>query len=81
MAHQVTTTAQPVAGVSGISHRLFVQGIDGALAVNFTGSPRLATAVNGQVPASLLRWRAGDLISVHLLPNELSVAVGLRVWL
>ena len=36
----------------------------GALPVNYTGRPRIATAVNGQVPAPLLRWREGDMVSV-----------------
>ena len=34
------------------------------LEVNFTGAKRTATAVNGQVPGPLLRWRAGDRKSV-----------------
>jgi len=38
----------------------------GTAAVNFTGRPRLATAVNGQVPAPLLLWREGDLIRVRV---------------
>ena len=48
----------------------------GELPVNFTGRPRLATAVNGQVPAPLLRWREGDLISVRVrnrLPARTSI--------
>jgi len=38
----------------------------GSMAVNFTGRPRVATAVNGQVPAPLLRWREGDLVRVRV---------------
>lgn len=38
----------------------------GALPVNFTGKPRLATVVNGQLPAPLLRWREGDLITLRV---------------
>jgi FtsP/CotA-like multicopper oxidase with cupredoxin domain len=47
-----------------------------SLAVNFTGHARLATAVNGQIPAPLLRWREGDLIRVRVrnrLPVPTSV--------
>jgi CopA family copper-resistance protein len=40
--------------------------------VNYTGASRIATAVNGQVPAPLLRWRQGDVITVHVM-NRLSV--------
>jgi FtsP/CotA-like multicopper oxidase with cupredoxin domain len=32
--------------------------------VNYTGSERLATAVNGSVPAPILRWKEGD--RVHM---------------
>jgi FtsP/CotA-like multicopper oxidase with cupredoxin domain len=38
----------------------------GALPVNFTGQQRIATAVNGQVPAPLLRWREGDTITLRV---------------
>ncbi len=36
------------------------------LPVNFTGKPRTATVVNGQVPAPLLRWREGDTITLRV---------------
>ena len=61
--------------------------------VNFTGTPRPATTVNGQIPAPLLRWREGDRItlrvtnrmpvssSIHwhgiLLPNRMDGVPGL----
>ena len=41
--------------------------------VNFTGTPRMATTVNGQVPAPLLRWREGDRITLRVT-NRMSVA-------
>jgi CopA family copper-resistance protein len=44
----------------------------GATRVNFTGSERVATVVNGQVPAPLLRWREGDTITLRV-SNALSV--------
>ena len=44
----------------------------GTLPVNFTGRPRLATVVNGQLPAPLLRWRQGDLITLRV-SNRLPV--------
>ena len=43
----------------------------GALAVNFTGQPGMATAVNGRLPAPLLRWREGDAITLRV-SNRLS---------
>jgi CopA family copper-resistance protein len=38
----------------------------GALPVNFTGEPGIATAVNGRLPAPLLRWREGDTITLRV---------------
>jgi FtsP/CotA-like multicopper oxidase with cupredoxin domain len=49
----------------------------GSMAVNFTGWPRIATAVNGQVPAPLLRWREGDLICVRVR-NRLGVRTSIH---
>jgi CopA family copper-resistance protein len=48
----------------------------GALAVNFTGQPGIATAVNGRLPGPLLRWREGDTITLRVsnrLPNPSSI--------
>ena len=39
------------------------------LPVNFTGSPRRAVAVNGQVPAPLLRMRQGDTVTIRVTNN------------
>lgn len=38
----------------------------GATQVNFTGSERVGTVVNGQIPAPLLRWREGDTITLRV---------------
>ena len=34
--------------------------------VNFTGNPRLATTVNGSIPAPILRWREGDTVTIRV---------------
>ena len=34
--------------------------------VNFTGVPRMATTVNGSIPAPTLRWREGDTVTLHV---------------
>ena len=39
------------------------------LPVNFTGRNRLATAINGSVPAPILRWREGDRVSLKVTNN------------
>src|SRR5690348_8351093 len=48
----------------------------GTRQVNFTGSSRLATVVNGQLPAPLLYWRQGDSVTIHVtnrLPAPTSI--------
>ena len=40
-------------------------------AVNFTGTPRMATTVNGSIPAPTLRWREGDTVTLRV-HNRLS---------
>lgn len=39
--------------------------------VNFTGSPRMATVVNGMIPAPTLQFREGDDVTIHV-KNALS---------
>ncbi|MCK9513508.1 MAG: copper resistance system multicopper oxidase [Pigmentiphaga sp.] len=34
--------------------------------VNFTGSPRVATTINGSLPAPTLRWREGDTVTIRV---------------
>jgi len=48
--------------LSGTEFRLDI----GAAPVNFTGTPRMATAVNGQVPAPILYWREGDTVTLRV---------------
>jgi CopA family copper-resistance protein len=43
----------------------------GAVPINVTGRPRIATAVNGSVPAPILRWREGDTVTLAVT-NRLS---------
>ncbi|MGB0712587.1 MAG: copper resistance system multicopper oxidase [Gammaproteobacteria bacterium] len=40
--------------------------------VNFTGSPAVATTINGSVPAPVLRWREGDTVTLRVT-NRLPV--------
>lgn len=35
-------------------------------AVNFTGTPRIGTTVNGSLPAPILRWREGDRVTLRV---------------
>jgi CopA family copper-resistance protein len=63
--------AQPAEGrpvLAGTDFRLDI----GELPVDFTGRRRLATVVNGQLPAPLLRWRQGDTVTLRV-NNHLAV--------
>ncbi|MBI3569824.1 MAG: copper resistance system multicopper oxidase [Gammaproteobacteria bacterium] len=40
--------------------------------VNFTGRSRLATTINGSIPAPILRWRMGDTVTIRVA-NRLAV--------
>lgn len=42
------------------------------LPVNYTGTPRMATAINGSIPAPTLRWREGDEVTIRVT-NRLRV--------
>jgi CopA family copper-resistance protein len=44
----------------------------GTIPINITGRPANATAVNGTVPAPILRWREGDTVTLAVT-NRLSV--------
>ena len=48
----------------------------GQQAINFTGTPRIGTTVNGSLPAPILRWREGDRVTLrvtNLLPETSSI--------
>jgi CopA family copper-resistance protein len=40
--------------------------------VNFTGAPRMATTINGSIPAPILHWREGDTVTLRVT-NRLAV--------
>ncbi|MFQ5487742.1 MAG: copper resistance system multicopper oxidase [Gammaproteobacteria bacterium] len=45
--------------------------------VNYTGSPRLATTINGSIPAPILRWREGDTVTIRVT-NQLKVSTSIH---
>jgi CopA family copper-resistance protein len=59
--------AGPAAVLSGSQFDLEI----GALQVSYTGAPRTATVVNGQLPGPLLRWKEGDVVTLKVM-NRLS---------
>jgi CopA family copper-resistance protein len=70
---RISLGAQPPAELTGTEFDLSV----GELPLNFTGRSRIGTAVNGQVPAPLLRWRQGDTVTVRVT-NRLSVPTSIH---
>jgi len=46
-------------------------------AVNFTGAPRMATSINGSIPAPTLRWREGDTVTIRVT-NQLNVSTSIH---
>lgn len=46
-------------------------------AVNFSGRPRMATSINGSIPAPTLRWRQGELVTIRVT-NHLQVATSIH---
>ena len=66
-----TALAQAVAPRRELSGNHFELDI-AELPVNFTGQRRLATVVNGQLPAPLLRWRQGETVTLRVR-NRLAV--------
>ena len=49
----------------------------GEIPFNVTGRPRKATAINGQVPGPILRWREGDTVTLAVT-NRLSVPTSIH---
>ncbi len=64
---------RPPAELSGTDFHLQI----GAREVSFTGRRRTATAVNGQIPAPLLRWREGDTVTLRVT-NRLPVPTSIH---
>ncbi len=65
------TGAAPV--LSGTEFDLVIE----ETAVNFTGSPRMATSINGSIPAPTLRWREGDTVTIRVT-NHMSVSTSIH---
>ena len=65
LARALAAGSQPV--LSGAQFALEI----GPMPINITGRPRTATAINGQVPGPILRWREGDTVTLAL-SNRLS---------
>jgi CopA family copper-resistance protein len=70
-AGQGSTATAPV--LSGANIDLVVAEI----AVNFTGTPRLATTINGSIPAPTLYLREGDEVTIRVT-NRLPVATSIH---
>ncbi|WP_409929509.1 copper resistance system multicopper oxidase [Sulfuriflexus sp.] len=45
--------------------------------VNFTGTPRMATTINGSIPAPILRWREGETVTIRVT-NHMNVSTSIH---
>lgn len=61
-AEQLSRARLSQPSLSGSSFNLDI----GYLAVNYTGKTRQATAINGSVPAPVLRWKEGDRVQLNV---------------
>ena len=61
-AAQMPATRRPGQELSGTSFDLAI----GETAIDITGRSRVATSVNGSVPAPTLRWREGDTVTLRV---------------
>src|SRR5260370_31271658 len=80
-AHRLSWAAAPGSRAAGDTGAV-LSGTEfnleiGALPVNLTGQPGIATAVNGRLPAPLLRWREGDAITLRV-SNRLSAPTSIH---
>src|SRR5574343_403555 len=79
----LTPLASAMSGMFGTVNQVTATGIAPVLTgtefhltiseamVNFTGSPRIATVINGMIPAPTLQFREGDEVTIHV-KNDLS---------
>jgi FtsP/CotA-like multicopper oxidase with cupredoxin domain len=76
VAAGVLATAWPPGRAIAVSREAVLTGTEfqleiGPMPVNIAGRARTATAINGQLPAPILRWREGDTITLAVT-NRLS---------
>ncbi|MDP1533255.1 MAG: multicopper oxidase domain-containing protein, partial [Rubrivivax sp.] len=68
---QVARTARAAPQPAATGAAPVLQGTEFNLEVaqspaNFTGAPRMATTINGSIPAPTLRWREGDEVTIRV---------------
>lgn len=58
--------SQPAHGGAPVLEGTEFNLVIGESPVNFTGHPRMATTINGSLPAPTLRWREGDTVTIRV---------------
>lgn len=71
------SAAQPVTGAAPVLRGTEIDLVVAESAVNFTGHPRMATTINGSIPAPTLRLREGDTITIRVT-NRLREATSIH---
>ena len=67
-ASSSTNSMMKMKGESELKGKVFNLTID-EQRVNFTGRSRIATAINGTVPAPILRWKEGETVTLNVTNN------------
>lgn len=65
-AHSSARTADATYGSAPILAGTAFDLEIGERLVNYTGTPQLATTINGSIPAPTLRWREGDTVTIRV---------------
>lgn len=58
--------AQTLSGTAPVLRGTEFDLVIGESVVNFTGTPRVATTINGMLPGPTLRWRQGDTVTIRV---------------
>jgi len=72
-----TAPAQTVTGLAPVLTGTEFDLSVAETAVNFTGRARMATTINGSIPAPTLRWREGETVTIRVT-NHLKVSTSLH---
>jgi len=77
LSAQSNTIAQAARGTAPEIHGPVVDLVVAESRVNFTGESRIATTINGSLPAPTLRFREGDEVTIRVT-NQLSVPTSIH---
>lgn len=77
LSAQSSTIALATRGTAPVIHGPVVDLVVAESRVNFTGEPRIATTINGSIPAPTLKFREGDEVTIRVT-NKLRVPTSIH---